>query len=240
MEPVVLVATTMAPWKVDGTHMRWLHSAMKWKETTNIKLFAALEVDARGLDPYRKLLHMATNVFEDFEAWEFSFKIPNETQYTSSNRLHRICAGRNLIHEYALRHPEITHVLFFDSDIYCGDEEAINKLLDLDVYLAGGVVPEYCLTEHMTAGTMHGGVEYVQRWNTAGFLLCKREVIKNLRWGHCPEDGLTDDPWFQQRAVELGYEETYIRLDVIASTDPLVPVEMRLVDRSMQHNDVEL
>jgi hypothetical protein len=74
-----------------------------------------------------------------------------------------------------------------------------------------------------------------EHWNTAGCLLMRRGAALGLRWGWDPDRGMTDDPWFQDRAVALGFGQTWVRHDSLWHHHPpvIVPVERRGHDLSI-------
>lgn len=220
---MICVATTIAPYKLDGSELNWLRTAEEMF-VDDVHFFAAIENVGPAFDPFLKRLAQVRG-----EYWTFNVD-DGQDVITSANRLHRICMGRNLIIEFALTRPRISHVLFLDSDLIA-QGDCVSKLLELDAPLAGGDVPSYCLT----GPAVRHRVPNVQRhWNTAGFLMVRRDVLRDLRWGHDPDAGETDDPWYQHRAVKLGYPMTLVRKDVLGLHTPLVPVEQRPGSRSIR------
>lgn len=143
----IVVGTTVAPFKCDGRQeVAWLDEAEAIADTHDVKFFAALEVDGRRLGPYRVLLDRLDDIAmtdHSVDYWRFAID-DRSTETTSSNRLIRICTGRNLVHEYAMRDQSVTHILFADSDIRIPGD-CIPKLLEIDHGVVGGHVGIYAL-----------------------------------------------------------------------------------------------
>jgi len=163
----------------------------------------------------------AENVTQD--VWTFSID-DDASQIDHRNRLIRICTGRNLTHEFAMRNPNVSHVLFLDSDMR-PDGDCISKLIEVDANIVGGEVPVYCLK-----GPRVGGYDFpVQdHWNTAGFLLVRRNVINRIRWrADIYDHGQSDDPCFHKDAIEAGFGRTLVRKDVKGIHSSLLQLEQR-------------
>lgn len=241
---MILVAATLAPWKCDGQEeLNWLENAEAMIRDTedDLHFFAALEVDARGLEPYKVLLERLKEL-PISTVWTFSIDDDSD-EWESGNRLVRICTGRNLITEFAMRNivdPLCTHILHIDSDISAAGD-SITKLLEVDWPMVGGDVPAYCLhgpivPQHPHAtypGTHDFSFPVQTHMNTAGFLLLRRDLFRALRWRYDLDAGMTDDPCYEADAKRLGWM-TLVRKDVIGIHPPLASVEDRDVDRKIR------
>lgn len=245
---MILIASTTASWKCDGrSELAWLDNIEKMIASVEeeVRILAVLEVDARGLDPFKALLdrlaglpaHVTTYSLDDGEA-----------EVTTSNRLARICMGRNLIAEHAVERGA-EWILHLDSDnTIKGD--ALAKLLDVDWPIVGGLTyvmsgPEVRTRpariwlegsdvwprNHRMGQPFNYPVQ--QHWNGAGVLLVHRSLFRFLRWRHDPDAGMTDDPCYARDAEQMGWP-TLVRHDVIARpTSAPVPVEQRNADRTI-------
>lgn len=235
----VALVTTTAPYKaLDGEDLQWLKGVedrIKLAEDAGlgpVYIFAALEIDSRGKGMYASLFAR----FNELEAqgiscsyWTFQLN-DHADEVDGINRLFRICTGRNLCHEWAIRDASITHLFFIDSDLMIPNDSIV-KLMEVGQPVAGGDVPAYCL------GVGHPfreeyGYPVCTHWNTAGFLLVNREVFRRIRWRHDLEAGATDDPCFAADAEAAGFGPTFVRKDLIGIHGPLVPMEHRGHDRS--------
>lgn len=269
MSTPFVIGTTLPAWKCSGNETAWMENydainadIEKLPGDHDPIWFAALEVDARGIDPF-------TKVFEDEvrcpDWWTFSID-DDDMEINSVNRLIRICTGRNLIIEYA-RRIDAEWILFLDTDIKIPGDSA-SKLVEVSWPIVGGNIGQYGLSgpeirsqreiefygNGELPGWKNGKKEKVPRladswrlrgwespyrfpvemhWNTAGFLLVHKDVWRNLRWRIDLEAGRTDDPCFDQDARRIGYP-TLVRKDVQGvHVDPLIPVEDRPEDRKI-------
>ena len=227
----MLVGATVPPYPGPDV-TAWLHNASAFLRDEEggyeSHFFAALEVDARGVEMHRPVTDALATLGGNW--WTFHVD-DGASELTSVNRLRRICVGRNLIVERAFC-ADYTHVLFLDADL-TPPPDALRRLLELpDHPVVGGHVPEYCLDGPPV--DVLPGADVRAHWNTAGFLLVRRDVLDRVQWGHAGPSGVTDDPWFQDRVREAFGTETWVRHDVVARHDPLVPLEARGYDRRYQ------
>lgn len=227
---MIVVGSTLAPYKVDGSELDWLKSGEEFLDRDPLThFFAALELlPNRGPAVFARL-RTRLNALGG-TSWAFSLD-DGEEELTSENRLTRICMGRNLITEYACR-VAASHILFLDSDLSVPGD-SIEKLLEVDAPIVGGDVPTYCL--HGPSDLSRHAFPVERHWNTAGFLLVRREVFKRVRWRHehFHMTGLTDDPCYAWDAESLGFGETLVRKDLIGHHVPLIPMEKRGHDRRL-------
>ena len=228
---MIVVGSTLASYKIDSTETNWLGSAEEMIEDAfpqELHFLAVLETDGRGPAHFDTLIKRLASLKERAVATWWRFELDDGARFiTSGNRLMRICTGRNLIIDYALQHGA-DHVLFLDSDLHVPGE-SLSKLVEVNAPVVGGDVPSYCLSGKDVS---REGIPLQEHWNTAGFLLVRREVLQVTRWGHDPIDGITDDPWFQARTAEK-FGPTRVRKDVIGVHEPLAPLEQRAVDRQI-------
>lgn len=249
---MIVVGATVAPYKM-GERIEW----GAWLDVIgdmaddarvcghDLNVFLAAETDARGLAPYEPLTERLADVLRTHgvasEGWSFSLDT-GAKEWDGGNRIPRICHGRNMITDYATA-KAADWILHLDTDTR-PDPKTISKLLALRWPIVGGDVPSYCLSGpevHHTGrlwlegGSIWLGGPYdfpVQRhWNTAGYLMVHSDVFSRLRWGSA--EGVSDDPWYQARARDLGWP-TLVRKDCIADHRPLVSVEDRDHDRTMR------
>jgi glycosyltransferase involved in cell wall biosynthesis len=148
-------------------------------------------------------------------------------------RLVRICEGRNLVTEFALR-SAADWILYVDADIVL-PPEVIVRLLELDHRFCGFKVPSYCLDGPAVPGYAFP----VQRYqNTAGAWFVHRSLFRFFRWLWDPDDNLTDDPaTYRLIRDHLGVEQ-YNRCDVLGLHAPLVPFEARALDRAVRRHEL--
>lgn len=230
----ILVATTCAAWKASGEDAEaetfsWLAHADDWREQLDVTFFAAVQVGQGRED---RLDPLVTRVISlGGSVWRFSID-DGEDAVNSDNRLIGITTGRNLAHEWANRHLDVSHILFLDTDT-TPPVDAIEKLLELDHPIVGFNVPQYVLSGPDVPGPWEPGAVR-EHWNTAGALMITREVAMALRWRwQVAGPRMTDDPAFQADAVARGFGPTWTRHDIQGSHRSLVPVEVRGHDLSI-------
>lgn len=249
-----VVGTPLVGWKADmKEEMSWLENSKQIIEKfPNVKFFAALELDNRGLEPFERLINSLKEVNGDF--WTYTIN-DMETSVTSSNRWIRIETGRNLIREFAqrLRKTSGHHwgedcteenigivnydaILYVDSDIIL-TTEIIEKLFEVDHPIVSADVPVYGLKGK--AVSTNPRIE--EHWNTAGMLLVNSPAFYDLPWYHNSYLNLSDDPTFQSMAERLNvrvglenldytYGMTWVRKDIKAEhKGQLLPVESRKI-----------
>ncbi len=225
----IVVGATCAPYKLDDAaeHLAWLseRAAMEADAASagfRLAWFVALE--HHGANP-------SASPFGGLVDDEWGFSIDTgATRIDGYERLVRICTGRNLIVEYAMRR-DADWILFLDTDVTPAPN-SVSGLLALNWPIVGGEVPGYRLSgrrvKFISPVGRWGGVRYrfpVQaHWNTAGYLMVHRELYRKIRWRIDPP--LTDDPCYAFDAVQLGFP-TLVRKDVVGDHRPLVPIEER-------------
>jgi hypothetical protein len=232
---MIAVVSTVAAHKVDGQEGRWLEHAEAMIEAgpDTLEWFLAVEIDGRGLAPFTRLLDRLSQLDGSYWTYHLDMDPEGSDQFEVStrNRYIRVCLGRNLGIEYALRR-RASHVLFLDVDITV-PADTLPRLLALHYPIVGGHVPVYCLSGPAAEGYSPAW-DVQQHWNTAGFLLCEREVIRRVRWGYDPDDGLSDDLTFARDVARVLGTPTLVRHDVVGQHEPLVALEQRGTDRFLR------
>lgn len=230
---MIVVGTTVVAWKCNGNETAWLDTAELMirdaKEAGHdLTFFVAYEYDARGEQPFENLADRVAELDAESAGWAFRIWDGSEI-IDGSNRLFRICAGRNFVQDYAVANGA-SHILFLDTDTR-PPGDCISKLLELDWPMVGGNVGSYCLSgpvveEHpLTAQPYDFPVQ--KHWNTAGFLLVGRDVFRYVKWRVDPDAGMSDDPCYDYDAMLRGWP-TLVRKDVNGEhVEALIPVEQR-------------
>lgn len=211
---MILVATTLAAFVMDqeDTWSAWLRNAeeIQASHPDGVTYFAAIETDARGLDPFAPLLTRLAEV--GGEHWTFSLD-DGRTEVTTANRLRHITTGQNLASDRACTSPDCTHLLFLAADLE-PPADCLPKLLELDHPLVGGHCGTYGLT-----GPPRGG--YPAAWDvrvhmaTAAFVMLHRSVFNRIRWRWDLDAGMSDDPCLHHDAETLLGIPTLVRHDVV-------------------------
>jgi hypothetical protein len=211
-----VIGTTLAPWKCDrNEHLDWIADAEKIQSVfPNVKFFASLEVDNRGLLPYRDVLVELGKVSGEY--WTFSIN-DNRRKVTSQNRWIRIETGRNLIREFAqtdtwpedgkleLLGPIVKYnsILYVDSDIKL-TLDTIKRMMQIDSYVVGVDIPAYKL----------------QGKASIALLLVNSPAYYDLPFYHNKYEMINDDKKFM-KVVEEKYGIPYVINDI----DLGIPIE---------------
>lgn len=227
----IVVGATAAGHKGAGA-LPWLAHAEAMRHATPtaaVDFFLAAETQPDGLEPRlqaaeSRVRHLGGTV------WRFMVD-DGAAAITGGNRLLRICEGRNLVIEHALR-SGADWVLFADTDIELPPDVLV-RLLEVDHPFAGFGVPSYVLSGPPVAGYAFPVQTYQ---NTAGAWFVHRSLFRRFRWLWDPDDGLTDDPaTYRVIRDQLGLEQRN-RLDVIGRHAPLVAFEHRRADLGVQRH----
>lgn len=155
---MIVIGSTMTRFATGRpeTSLSWLDTAEQIRESlpdTDIRFFAALELDAHGLQPFGLVLDRLSDLGGAW--WTYTLD-DGRTEVTSGNRYGHICAGRNLVTDYA-QSAGASHILFLDADMR-PPGDCLPKLLELNHPLAGGHVPTYGLTGPAIPGNyVHNG-----------------------------------------------------------------------------------
>lgn len=222
---MIVVGTTLAAFVMDqpDTWGAWLRNAEALEASHDeVRYFAALQVDARGIDPFLPLLERLGEV--GGEHWTYSLD-DGRTEVTTANRLRHITMGQNLVTDYCASNPECSHLLFLAADLE-PDPDTIPKLLEMNWPIVGGHTPTYCLSGPRLDHRYAFHVE--EHMATAAYVMIARELFRFLRWRHDVDAGMTDDPCLHADALRLGWP-THVRHDCIGRHFPeaIGPVESR-------------
>ena len=228
---MIAVCTTIATFAMaeHGTWGYWLDTAEQLRDQSPVPVafFAAIEIDVRGIHPFRPLLDRLAQLNGDH--WRFLLD-DGRTSVTTANRLRHITAGQNLCSDYATA-AGATHMLFLAADCR-PPADAIPKLLEVDWPIVGGEVPTYCLSGP-PVDRYPFPVE--QHMATAAFILIARPVFKQLKWRWDADLEMSDDPCFHHDAIELLDTVTLVRKDCIGQHYPeaIGAIETRRPGRDM-------
>jgi hypothetical protein len=223
---MIIVGTTIAPYILDKEREywdRWFFNANEIKARTkevfdhDVRYFAAIEVDARGLQPYHDagFLDALKKIGGGF--WTFSFN-DGSTEYKTSNRVVRITMGQNIVSHYAME-MGAEHLCFLAAD--CGiPDDGINAMLEIKWPLCGLDVPTYGFTGGKRLKDKLGydypkHMDVQEHMNSAACLFMDRSIFTRIKFRTDRDAGMTDDPCFHHDALALGIP-TYVRHDVRA------------------------
>ena len=220
----VVVATTLTGFAMESedTWAAWLINAEAISQSINepVRYFAAIETDARGEDPFRRLCDRLSGLDGDW--WTFHLD-DGRTTVNTANRLRHITVGQNLATDYALSDPDCTHLLFLAADLE-PPADCLPKLLEVDHPLVGGHVPTYCLDGrqvNVLAGDfLPSDWDVREHMATAAFVLIHRDLLRYVRWRWDLDAGMSDDPCLHYDALTFHGVQTLVRHDVIGRHHP--------------------
>lgn len=233
----IVVSCTLPPFKMLGDEHNWsawLQNAEAVQASVDepVVYMAALEVDARGLDPFKPLLER----LDEIGGKRWTFSIDDGVDVVGTNtRLRRICMGHNLCGTFALEEAGASHVLFLASDTQAPDD-VLPRLLELDVAAAACHIRTYCLGVELAPPWVDAlsdaryyrpcpdftakGWDVRMHMESCACMLLRRDVINRIKWRSSGDDGTTDDPSMHKDLREFMGEEVYSRHDVIATHWP--------------------
>lgn len=240
----ILVASLIAPPFLDDPRRwgSWLTNAVPIKESVDddVKYYCAVELDGRGLEPYRESgwLGRAESAEVTFETFTYN---SGRTKIDTSTRLKHICLGRNMISQHAIADPGITHIMGLDGDV-APPPDILPNLLAVNYPLVSAHIPTYCfISGNITTNPRDSEQTYPLQWrvqptplSSAGAWLVERRVFSSLRWRTDPALGMTDDPSYLYDAKHvLGIDPPILqRTDTVATHWPpsIGPIETRLAN----------
>ena len=240
----VLVGTTLTTFAMDDpdTWGSWIRNAEAIRAAVpdvRVEFFAAIQTDARGLDPlFDPLLDRLTDLDLDpvdtatGQWWDYRLD-DGRTSVTTANRLRHLTMGQNLVTDRAVSDPAITHLLFMAADCQAPDN-VLAELLPMDHDYVAPFIPTYGLRGDPVPWAVRDGdgwrtVPCERAMPSAACVLLGRRVYNRLRWRYDPVAGLSDDPALMRDAAELLGVDPLVRMDVVARHFPesIGPVETR-------------
>lgn len=224
----VVVGTTLAAFVMDDpdTWGAWLRTAEDLRREHDIvgeevRFFAAVQVDARGVAPFVPLLERLAELGGEW--WTYMLD-DGRTEVTTANRLRHLTMGQNLVTEYATS-AGADHLLFMAADTM-PPPDAVHRLREVGGGLVGGEVATYCFDGPDLPGFAFPVYRHMP---TAAFVLIERAVFKRLRWRADAEAGMSDDPAYAFDAETLLGVVPMIRRDCVGRHFPesIGPIESR-------------
>lgn len=244
----ILVASLIATPFLDDRRRwgSWLSNSEEIKRSVpgiEVRYYCAVELDGRGMKPYYYAgwTDAATEAGVVFETFTYN---SGRTQIDTNSRLKHICLGRNMISQYAIADPGITHIMGLDGDV-TPPPDILPKLLAVNYPLVSGHIPTYGFHgPTITQNPRHPDQEYPAGWKvqpiplaSAGAWLVERSVFSVLRWRTDPDLRMTDDPSYLYDAKHtLGIDPPILqRTDTVAKHWPecIGPIETRLPDNKL-------
>lgn len=214
-----------------GAYSSWLNTIEAMRDRGHsVTPFAAIEVDARGLEPFKPLIRMLRALDGDYWAYMLDDR---RTVVTTENRLRHLTMGQNLVSDYATS-VGASHLLFCAAD--CQPPADLDKLLEMKKPYVGPEISTYCLT-----GETQREFPYPVQHQllSVACVLIERSVFKRLRWRQDPELNMSDDPSYKYDVEELLGHKALCRKDIHAKHYPecIGSIETRGYDRTVHRED---
>lgn len=219
---MIVIGTTIAAFAMEDKDAwsSWLINADEQKlqyasEGHELRHFAAIQVDARGLEPFMPLIEELQRLGGEW--WTYSLD-DGRTKVDMTNRWRHITFGQNLVTEYCQSAPDCTHLLFMAADT-AAPADIIPRMLEMEHPLVAPYITTYQLR-----GTPVQG--YPFEWSvenamaSAACIFIAREVFTKIRWRWDLDAGMSDDPCYHRDAREYLGIDTHVRHDVEAKHYP--------------------
>ncbi len=213
----IVVGTTLAPFAMDRVDAwsSWLRNAEEIQRSHDgyVNYFAALQVDARGIDPFIPLLARLDDI--GGEHWTYMLD-DGRTKVTMTNRWRHITVGQNLVVDYCQADPAVTHLLFLAGDTGV-PPDIVPRMLEMHHPLCAPFIPTYNLRGPQVPGY---GFPVENAMASAAAIFIARDVFRRIRWRWDLDTGMSDDPCYHHDARMLLGVDTHVRLDVRAKHYP--------------------
>lgn len=227
----IVVGTTLTHFAMGQpeTWSSWLKHAERQKAMAadvghELRHFAAIQVDGRGIEPFKPLL----NTLEELggEHWTYSLD-DGRTEVTMTGRWRHIVFGQNLVVDYCQAIPDCSHLLFLAADC-AAPSDIVPRMLEMEHPLVAPYISTYGLRGPVVNDCWVGGCEQHLKYPfhvedamaSAACLFIARDVFRRIRFRWDLDTGMSDDPCFHADARDLLGIPTYVRHDVQARHYP--------------------
>lgn len=219
---MIVVGTTVHAFVMDNPDHwgSWMRNAEQVKEHyarfgdwANVKYFAAIQVDARGIEPFAPFLERLGQI--DGMFWTYSLD-DGRTEVTTRNRLRHIVVGQNLCNDFSMSIPQCSHMLFMAADCMPPDD-VIPKMLEMDHPLCAPYIRTYGLRGPRVEKYPYHVEDAMA---SAAAIFMNRHVFSSIRWRWDHDKNMSDDPAFHHDARHYLGIPTYVRHDCLAKHFP--------------------
>ena len=187
--------------------------AMAADEGYELRHFAAIQIDARGLEPFEPLIEALHRLGGEY--WRYMLD-DGRDKIDMTNRWRHITVGQNLVTEYCQSDPDVEWLLFLAADCAVSSD-IVPRMLEMEHPLVAPYSPTYGLR-----GPKVDRYEYhvEDAMASAAAIFINRSIFTKIRWRWDLDAGMSDDPCFHHDARELLGVPTYVRHDVLARHYP--------------------
>lgn len=191
----------------------WMRNSeeLKASHPEGVRYFAAIQIDARGLDPFKPFIDRLEAIGGEY--WVYSFD-DGRTKVDGWNRLRHLTVGQNMCSVWS-QDAGASHMLFLAADL-APEPDTLPKLLACNYPFVGGHVSTYCFKGRRDE--LEGGIPIEWHHPTAAYVLIARELYTRIRWRY--DGNLSDDPAYDFDANELFGKPGMIRMDCIGRHYP--------------------
>lgn len=219
---MIVVATTIHAYVMDNEDhwSSWMKNAeqvknsyQKFGDWADLQYFAAIQVDARGLEPFAPFIERLNSINGAF--WTYSLD-DGRTEVTTKNRLRHITCGQNLANDFAMSNPACSHMLFLAADTMPPDD-ILPRMLEMDHPLCAPYMPTYGLRGPKIDKYSFPVMDTMA---SAAAIFIARDVFSGIRWRWDMDKNMSDDPCFHHDALHYLKIPTYVREDCIAKHFP--------------------
>jgi hypothetical protein len=213
---MIVVGTTLAAFVMDNPDhwSSWMKNAEEIQKTHHdVKYFAAIQIDARGLEPFAPFLERLESIGGEY--WTYMLD-DGRTSVTTGNRLRHITFGQNIVVDYSQSIPHCTHLLFMAADCM-PPNDVLPKLLEIEHPLTAPYITTYGLTgPKVEKYSFH----VMDAMASAAAIFIERSVFTKIRWRWDFDANMSDDPCYHHDAKNYLGIPTYVRKDIIAKHFP--------------------
>ena len=219
---MIVIGTTVHAFVMDNEDHwgSWMRNAEQVKESyqqfgnwTDVYYFAAIQIDARGLEPFTPFIERLTAIGGGY--WTYSLD-DGRTEVSTKNRVRHITVGQNLVNDFAMSNPACTHMLFLAADTMPPDD-ILPRMLEMDHPLCAPYITTYGLRGPTIDKYPFPVMDAMA---SAAAIFIARDVFSGIRWRWDMDKNMSDDPCFHHDALHYLKIPTYVREDCIARHFP--------------------
>lgn len=240
----VIVGTTLTTFAMQDPDAwsSWLRNAerqqaMAQAEGHELVHFAAIETDARGIEPFADLVNAIDSLGGEW--WTYTLDDGRTKVDMGGSRWRHITMGQNIVTEYCQSRPDVDWLLFLAADC-AAPSDIVPRMLEMQHPLCAPYITTYglrgplaCRSAEWVADDETGsgwwderGPAYPAEWGvedamaSAAAIWIARDVFRRIRWRWDLDEGMSDDPCFHHDALHLLGLPTHVRHDVLARHYP--------------------
>lgn len=219
----VVVGTTLTTFAMQDPHAwgSWLRNAERQQAMAQaagheLTHFAAIETDARGLEPFADLVNAIDSIGGEW--WTYTLDDGRTKVDMGGSRWRHITMGQNIVTEYCQSRPDVDWLLFLAADC-AAPSDIVPRMLEMRHPLCAPYITTYGLRgELVESYPAEWGVEDAMA--SAAAIWIARDVFRRIRWRWDLDERMSDDPCFHHDARTLLGVPTHVRHDVLAKHYP--------------------